>query len=119
SDAAVLALMMLSAVALAYLVARGFSLRFSSVIRALVGESERIGAMLLDTPVAIRAPTREVSTLVAAQERMRVMLLSEVQARDRLLLENQVMNAELRRHRDTLLTEVDSRTAELRREKES
>jgi two-component system sensor histidine kinase/response regulator len=78
-DALAIAAMMLLVLLLTYLFARRFSARFSGVMTALSGESERIGAMQLDKPVQVPTRIREIGTLVDAQERMRLMLIDATQ----------------------------------------
>ncbi|CAN0627404.1 putative two-component system response regulator [Burkholderia multivorans] len=56
------------------LVARLISSRFIKTVDHLVAESERIGNLQLDKPVQLSTNIREIDMLVAAQERMRVML---------------------------------------------
>src|SRR5262249_6692750 len=75
SDVAALCGVMLGILALAWLLGRAFARRFSGTIDALVGESERIGAMQLDRPVRVAANSREIARLVDAEEHMRAMLL--------------------------------------------
>jgi len=74
-DAAAIAAMMALVLLLAYVIGRRFSQRFAGTMDRLVAESERIGAMQLEQPVAIPAQTREIGKLIGAQEHMRVMLL--------------------------------------------
>lgn len=59
----------------ALLFAHRFSQRLSGIVQSLVAESERMGALQLDEPVKIKTHIREIGTLVAAQERMRTLLL--------------------------------------------
>ena len=74
-DVAALGALLLAALALAFLLARRFSLRFGGIVDQLVHSSERIGALHLDAPVQIDTRVRELARLVAAQERMRTLLL--------------------------------------------
>jgi len=74
-DAAAIGAMMLLVLALAFLIGRRFSRRFTDIVDSLVAESERIGALQLDAPVRIATGTREIAKLVDAQERMRLALL--------------------------------------------
>ncbi|MGH8746139.1 MAG: PAS domain S-box protein [Burkholderiales bacterium] len=74
-DALAIGAMITAVLGVAFLLGRRFSRRFAEIVDALVSESDRIGALQLDTPVRIDAETREVARLVAAQEQMRGMLL--------------------------------------------
>jgi PAS domain S-box-containing protein len=74
-DAVAILALMLGVLLLAYLFTRRFSVRFGGVMQDLRAESERIGSMRLDEPVRVHTGIEEIGRLVAAQERMRVMLL--------------------------------------------
>ncbi|MGH8688919.1 MAG: PAS domain S-box protein, partial [Burkholderiales bacterium] len=74
-DALAIGAMMAAVLGAAFFVGRRFSRRFAEIIDALVSESDRIGALQLDAPVRIDAGTRELASLVSAQERMRSLLL--------------------------------------------
>ena len=58
-----------------FLVATRFARRVARPLEALVLDSERIGCMELEQPVALPPSWREMDTLAAAQEHMRQMLL--------------------------------------------
>jgi PAS domain S-box-containing protein len=101
-DALALGALMLSVLVLAFLIGRRFSARFGSVMQSLASESERIGAMQLDTPVRVTTRLREIHALVAAQERMRQALLEatrgledKVEARTRELAERETFTRSL------------------------
>ena len=95
-QALVLAALLLLALGLAYVTARRLATGVAATIRALVGESERIGNLELDRPVQVRAGSREFADLGAAQERMRLALLeatrgleSRIEARTKELAERE------------------------------
>jgi PAS domain S-box-containing protein len=101
-DALALGALMLSVLVLAFLIGRRFSARFGGVMQSLASESERIGAMQLDTPVRVTTRLREIHALVAAQERMRQALLGatrgledKVEARTRELAERETFTRSL------------------------
>lgn len=75
---------------LAFFMATRFGRRVAQPLDALVAQSERIGRLELEQPVALPPSWQEMDTLAAAQERMRQMLLA-----NRLELEQ--ANAELER----------------------
>ena len=54
--------------------------RFSAPLEALAAESRRLGELELDRPITTQSTLREVSTLVDAQERMRVALQESMEA---------------------------------------
>jgi PAS domain S-box-containing protein len=83
-----------AALALAFGLSTAGARRLARSLSELAGESERIGALDLDRPVAVTAGTREMAQLAAAQERMRQALLeatrgleAKVDARTRELVE--------------------------------
>jgi PAS domain S-box-containing protein len=83
-----------AALALAFGLSTAGAQRLARTLGALAAESERIGALDLDRPVAVTAGTREFAQLAAAQERMRQALLeatrgleAKVAARTRELVE--------------------------------
>ena len=73
-DALVLAGLVLAVLLLAFALSRQMARRFQRVMQELAAESERIGGLKLDRPVAVASRLREIATLVDAQERMRLML---------------------------------------------
>jgi len=99
--AAILAIF-LAALALAWLVSAAGARRLSRTLGELARESERIGALDLERPVAVRARSRETAALAAAQERMRRALLeatrgleAKVEARTRDLAATAAMRQAL------------------------
>jgi PAS domain S-box-containing protein len=74
-DAATIGAMMFLVLLLAFFTGRRISRRFADTMDSLVAESERIGALQLETPARIDAGTREIAKLVGAHARMRLMLL--------------------------------------------
>ena len=54
--------------------------RFSAPLEALAAESRRLGELELDRPITTQSSLREVTTLVDAQERMRVALQESMEA---------------------------------------
>lgn len=73
-DAAMLAALIAGILAMAYFLSRQIARRFQRVMQALAAESARIGALELDRPVRVPTRLREITVLVDAQERMRLML---------------------------------------------
>ncbi|MGH8686357.1 MAG: response regulator [Burkholderiales bacterium] len=101
-DVAAIAALMAAVLGLAALFADRFSARLASVLRALGGETERIGALQLDQPVRVDTGIREIGDLVRSQEHMRVMLRQATQgledtvaARTRELKEREALLATL------------------------
>ena len=93
----------ISVLLLAFLVAARFARRVTDPLENLVRNSERIGRMELEQPVALPPSWQEMNALAAAQEHMRQMLLAN-------RCDWQQINAELER-------KVAERTVELAGEK--
>ncbi len=72
---AAIAAIFLAAFALAMVIAHLAARAFARVLQDFAAESERIGNLDLERPVAVRARSREMRAMVEAQERMRQALL--------------------------------------------
>jgi PAS domain S-box-containing protein len=93
---AAIAAMFVAALAVAMLVANLGARRLAHTVGELTRESERIGNLDLERPVAVRARSSELVALAAAQEKMRQALLeatrgleAKVEARTREIAEAQ------------------------------
>jgi PAS domain S-box-containing protein len=91
---AVIGLLVVAAMAFALALSTLGARRLARTLAELAAESERIGALDLERPVAVRAGARETAALAAAQERMRRALLDatrnledKIAARTRELVE--------------------------------
>ena len=89
---------------LAFLMSARFARRVAQPLEILAADSDQIGRLELEQPVALPPSWREVDILAAAQEHMRRMLLANRRAREQV-------NAELER-------KVAERTQELAEEKQ-
>ena len=103
-DSLIFLILFVGVLALAFFVATRFARRVTQPLEALVIDSERIGRMELEQPVALPPSWREMNMLATAQEHMRQMLLANRS-------DWQQMNAELER-------KVGERTLELAGEKQ-
>ncbi|MCC7166158.1 MAG: PAS domain S-box protein [Rhodospirillales bacterium] len=66
--------MLVAAIGLSMWMAAAFARRLNQPLQALIAESQRIGALKLDEPVALEPVWREFETLAGAQETMRNLL---------------------------------------------